>query len=155
MKEAAKKVAGGVEGLACCGFYMEHGSRIRISNAVKQFNQEIPPPHSRGAFLDGNPALMPVCTRLRPIGLFALLADFNILRSFHSKLIFCGIFALPPTGPPIPTSSVTKFPNHMAHIYFNFSFLAPSFLPDHTNATYSHSVSSSGCSGFSVSSCSI
>ncbi len=69
LKEAAKKVADGIEEtLTYCDFPYEHWARIRTNNVIERLNREI---RCRtrvvGTFPDGNSALMLVCARLRHV----------------------------------------------------------------------------------------
>ena len=69
LKEAAKKVADGIEEtLTYCDFPSEHWTRIRTNNVIERLNQEIRR-RARvvGTFPDGNSALMLVCARLRHV----------------------------------------------------------------------------------------
>ena len=66
LKEAAKKVAGGIEEtLTYFDFPAEHWFRIRTNNVIERLNREIRR-RTRvvGTFPDGNSALMLVCARL-------------------------------------------------------------------------------------------
>ena len=67
LKEAAKKVKGGIEEtLSDCDFPSEHWTRIRTNNFIERLSREI---RRRtcvaGSFPDGNSALMLLCARLR------------------------------------------------------------------------------------------
>ena len=69
LKEAAKKVEGGIEEtLSYCDFPSEHWTRIRTNNVIERLNREIRR-RTRvvGYFPDGNSALMLVCARLRHV----------------------------------------------------------------------------------------
>ena len=69
LKEAAKKVEDSVdETLTYCDFLSEHWTQIRTNNIIEQLNREIRR-RTRvvGTFLDGNPALMLVCARMRHV----------------------------------------------------------------------------------------
>ena len=69
LKEAAKKVEGGIEeSLTYFDFPAEHWSRIRTNNVIERLNREIRR-RTRvvGTFPDGNSALMLVCARLRHV----------------------------------------------------------------------------------------
>ena len=69
LKEAAKKVEGGIEEtLTYCDFPSEHWIRIRTNNVIERLNREIRR-RTRvvGTFPDGNSALMLVCARLRHV----------------------------------------------------------------------------------------
>ena len=67
LKEAAKKVEGGIEEtLTYCDFPSEHWTRIRTNNVIERLNREIRRrTHVVGNFPEGNSALMLVCARLR------------------------------------------------------------------------------------------
>ena len=69
LKEAAKKVEGGIEEtLTYCDFPSEHWTRIGTNNVIERLNREIRR-RTRvvGSFPDGNSALMLVCARLRHV----------------------------------------------------------------------------------------
>ena len=69
LKEAAKKVADGIEEtLTYCEFPYEHWTRIRTNNVIERLNREIRRrTRVAGTFPDGNSALMLVCARLRHV----------------------------------------------------------------------------------------
>ena len=69
LKEAAKKIEGGIEEtLTYCDFPSEHWTKIRTNNVIERLNREIRR-RTRvvGTFPDGNSALMLVCARLRHV----------------------------------------------------------------------------------------
>lgn len=93
LKEAAKKVADGIEETLTYGdFPSERWTRIRTNNVIERLNREIRR-RTRvvGCFPDGNSALMLVCARLRHVA-GTQWGSKKYMNMKHLELSFEGVF---------------------------------------------------------------